>query len=115
MNFPTDGMSLGQMRRLNSSFMRTADLLDDREACEIEPFATHYFELRFAERAFAARLGLPDPYPSLSRAELILALREGYRDLGISSGAHESDLLIKGIEAAAVAQAEQIPGASKRR
>jgi hypothetical protein len=66
-------------------------------------------ERMVAHKAFAERLGLPDPHPdeAWSRSELIDMLNDGYKRFHMTSGPQHTEQLVRDLEAQAVAQAEQ--------
>lgn len=109
--YPMDQVTLGDMRRQEPIlFNRIIDFSDGNDALTV-----HAIEQRVAEKAFAKRLGLPDPYPTyfFNRYDMIAALNDGYKPYGISTGIHQTRQLVRDIEAAAILQADQFKGRSK--
>lgn len=111
--YPSDAVSLGAMRKLEPQLFQNQEL-DELDATGIGIVAAHRFELRLAEKAFASAMSTPDPDPSLSRKDIAETLDEEYRRYGLSSGPHQTELLMKEIENAARQQAARLRGQSGR-
>lgn len=107
--FPSDAITLGQIR-VQEPNLFCPHVLDRLHADEIDAVATHRWELRLAEKAFAEVLGLPNPLPRDDRRGVVQMLNEAYKQYGISSGMHQTRQLVRDIEAAAVEQARKYQG-----
>jgi hypothetical protein len=69
-----------------------------------------FLERIAAHKAFAARLGLPDPHDNWSREELVDILSEEYQEYNVSRGLWHTQMMVRDLEAQAVAQAERYLG-----
>lgn len=103
--FPTDQITLGEMRRREPLLFSHRNLGDIR-ASSIDALATHCWEQYLAEKAFASELKAPDPHPNERRSDIIALLDGAYRAYGISAGFHETRQAAARIEAASHAQAK---------
>jgi len=116
--FPSDKLTLGQVRKLDHS-VNGADVfsssaaLSDARATDIYSIIPIRNEMMLAEKAYAAFLGLPEPSPLVSRADVVRNLRTQWQEDGISSGPHLSTQFIRDIEQAAVRQAQQNLGTGR--
>jgi len=109
--FPSDKVTLGQVRTLDHSVngagvFSSADALSNARATDIYSIIPILNEMKLAEKAYAKSLGLPEPWPLVSRAEVVRLLREQWKEDGISSGEQLSTQYIRDIEQAAVRQAK---------
>ncbi len=75
------------------------------EGARIRELSVHCFERALAQKAFARAAGIPEPYASTRRGELIACLQGAYVELGLSESREASRRLLHDIERAAVAQA----------
>lgn len=110
--FPSDAITLGQMRAREPSLFRPP-VLDRLRAWEIDAIVTHRWELRLAEKAFAEVLGLPNPLPNDDRRSIVEMLNRGYKLFGVSSGIQQTWQLVRDFESAAAEQARGIAGRSR--
>jgi hypothetical protein len=69
-----------------------------------------FMERIAAHKAFAARLGLPDPHDNWDHEELVDVLSEEYENYNVSRGLWHTKLMVRDLEAQAVAQAERYLG-----
>lgn len=104
--FPTDAITLGQMRDKESERFAT----DDFVSGHLQALSTRAIEYVLAEKAFAAALGLPDPVGHWHRAFIVELLGDAYREYGLSAGPHEDEQLARRIEGQAVEQAQRLKG-----
>ncbi len=116
--FPSDKLTLGQVRELDHSVngadvFSSSDKLSDARATDIYSIIPIFNEMRLAEKAYAISLGLADPWPFVPRAEVVRLLHEQWKEDGISSGPHQSTQFIRNIEQAAVRQAKQQLGTGR--
>jgi len=109
MDFPTDRITVAQMRRKEPDLFRHKALMT-QSADAINALATHCWEQFLAEKAFASALSLTDPHPNAPREEIIDALDDGYRAYGLSGGMHETRQLARDIESAATKLAQERGG-----
>ncbi|MCL4211439.1 MAG: hypothetical protein HRU76_09905 [Phycisphaeraceae bacterium] len=87
-------------------------VLDRLGATGIDTIATHRWELRLAEKAFAEVLGLPNPLHDDGRS-LVEMLNRAYKLFGVSSGIQQTWQLVRDFESAAAEQARGIAGRSR--
>ncbi|MCA9281077.1 MAG: hypothetical protein H6812_10655 [Phycisphaeraceae bacterium] len=109
--FPSDAITLGQMRAREPDNFRPGNL-DRIDAKGIDAIATHRWELRLAEKAFAEVLSLPNPLPYDDRRNIVEMLNRAYKLFGVSSGIQQTWQLVRSFEGAAAEQARQISGRS---
>lgn len=107
--FPTDAVTLSQMRQHDPSAF-TYDALTENTAHSIDVLATHCFELILASKTFAKALNLPDPYEGTDRTEIVAMLNEAYKEYGLSTGMQQTRQMARNIEAEAARQAERFGG-----
>jgi hypothetical protein len=107
--FPSDAITLGQMRRHDPEVF-TFDRLTDAHADSIDAVATHGLELVLAERSYARAAGLSDPHPGDNRSETISMLNDAYKEYGLSTGMQQTRQLVREFEAQAARQAENLRG-----
>jgi hypothetical protein len=110
--FPSDKVTLGQARKIDRELNGVGDFsssrrLNNAHAIDILAMIPLTYELELAEKAYAKALGLADPSPLSTRAELVSALRDQWEQYGISSGPQQSTQFIRDIERDAKRQAEQ--------
>jgi hypothetical protein len=110
--FPSDAITLGQMRAREPGLFRPP-ALDRLGATGIDAIATHRWELRLAEKAFAEVLGLPNPIPNDDRRSVVEMLNRAYKLFGVSSGIQQTWQLVRDFESAAAEQARGIAGRSR--
>lgn len=106
MEFPTDRITIGDMRRIDGHLFDAHPALHRVAAISIGALATSSFEHRLAHKAFNQAAGLPDPEPTLDRDEVVAGLSADYQQYGLSGGKRESAELIRKIESAAADQAQ---------
>lgn len=109
MELPSDRITLGQMR-IKEPELFTRESLRAHGLSEAEALSLYSIELRLAERAFASAAGVPDPYPKTSRSWQAEILNEAYVRYGVSRGIHETEELMRSMEAGAAAQGERHRG-----
>lgn len=112
LRFPTDVITLGQMRAREPGLFRP-NAMDRLRAREIDAIVTHRWELRLAEKAFAEVLGLPNPLPNDDRRSVVEMLNRAYKLFGVSSGIQHTWQLVRDFESAAAEQARGIAGRSR--
>jgi hypothetical protein len=103
--FPSDAVTFGQMRKLQPDLFTPEGLVSGRVG-DIVLLSAMYSEHQLAETAFAAALGLQDPHSQFDRRDLILCLNSDYLKYGISTGLQQTYQLVRDFERAAVAQAQ---------
>jgi hypothetical protein len=118
LTYPSDGLSIKNIRSAHPQGFTQEDpaFFEAAHWGDRADFGgTLLVERRIAHKAFAARLGLPDPYPDedWSRSELIEMLTESYQTYGIATGSHQTEQLAREIEAQAVTQAEEFLGRTR--
>ena len=111
-DFPSDKVTLGQARKLDHAMngngvFRSSDILNSVNATDILSVIPLSYEMELAEKIYAKTLGLPDPNPLSTRADLVSILRDEWKEFGISGGSHQSTQMIRDIERAAIIQAKQ--------
>ena len=112
-SFPSDKLTLGQMRKLDQTVSGSGEVfsssekLHDARAAHIHSFIPLSYEMLLAEKAYAKSLGLSEPWPLTSRSELVGLLRQQWEEDGISSGPELSKQFIRDIEQAAIKQAKK--------
>lgn len=102
--FPSDRITFRQIRARNPE-VSVLHELETVPAKDIEAVCNHRWEVMLVEKAFASTLGRADPHPEMDREELIEALNDTYPEYGLSSGLHQTKLLVKELERAAISQA----------
>jgi hypothetical protein len=113
MQFPSDKVTLGQARKIDRElngdgvFSSSHRLNFAHAPTDILAVIPLTYEFELAEKAYAKALGLPDPLPHTTRAELVNDLRREWKQDGISSGPQQSTQFIRDIERDAKRQAEQ--------
>lgn len=109
--FPTDAISLGEMRRRDPQLFTRQALRDD-VVSDSEVLCILGIEMKIAEKAFARGLGRADPYPRPEDQRDVLAeeLNWAYCEFGLSTGMQATRELLRQVEAAAEAQADRIRG-----
>lgn len=110
--FPSDAITLGQMRAREPNLFRPP-VLDQLGATGIDALATHRWELRLAEKAFAEVLGLPNPLEGDDRRSVVEMLNRAFKLFGVSSGIQQTWQLVRDFESAAAEQAREIAGRSR--
>lgn len=103
-DFPTDKLTFGQLRRRAANQAAFANLLQ-AELVDVDAFQVHCFEQTLAAKAVAKTVNAPDPDPTIDQASLISYLDEGYQELGLSTGIQQTRQLIRAIEDAACREA----------
>ncbi len=93
--YPMDRVTFGQVRRHEPRLFARVVHTD----LGTEAMSAHSFEQCVAEKAFAKATGRPDPHPEYSRSELMEALDIAYQGFGLSTGPHQSMMLVQEIEA----------------
>lgn len=109
-DFPTDRLTLGQLRRLQSELWESID----GNLAEVEAISLFDLERTLANKAFALALGIPDPHPEEEWRDAVLMLDRGYQKHGLSTGPHQTQLLVRDFERAAAAQAVSRGGPSPK-
>jgi hypothetical protein len=105
-SLPTDGITLGAMRRAEPHRFERRALEDGLSGTQA--VAILLWEYMLADKAFAQALGGPDPHPNTPRSTITGILDDAYRTYGISNGTETSFQLIRRIEAAAADQAQTL-------
>ena len=105
-DFPSDRITLGQMRKREPNLFERASLEVESPA-QAEGHSLYSIELRLAERAFAAAAGHPLEEGSFDREWYLEVLDDAYQRYGLSSGTHETRELVRAFEAKAAEQAKQ--------
>jgi hypothetical protein len=108
-DFPTDAVTLGQLRRRKPELL-TRDGLTEADLRDLEIAGTIDAEITLAEKAFLKTLGQPYPDPGDTRGVLFRMLNQDYCELGLSTGPNQTRQLMRAIESAAVEQAKGIIG-----
>jgi hypothetical protein len=100
-------------RKEPNAFERHA--LDSGEPAQCDAFAVLSIEIRVAERAFAAALGLPDPYPAeiYAKSDDMRQLNDAYQEYGLSTGIWQTEELVRAVERQATRQAVRHRGESR--
>lgn len=105
-DFPSDRITLGQMRRLEPRLFDAEHLRND-SAAQAEGHSVYSIELRLAQDALDSALGLPASGSGFSREWWVEVLDEAYQRYGVSSGTHQARKLVRAIESAGASQAER--------
>jgi hypothetical protein len=105
-DFPTDRLTLGQLRRFQPEVFETLD----GDVTDIEALPTFDLERALARKSFALALGLPDPHPDDDRQVSIRTLDRDYRRYSLSSGLQSTQQLVREFERAAAEQAKAFGG-----
>lgn len=105
-DFPTDAIRIGDMRRREPHLFRSDGYLRG----ETQALATRAWEHRLAEKAFAMALGLPDPHPNWDARWMRRLIADGYLSLELASGARTAMELARGLEGLARSQAMRLRG-----
>ncbi len=116
MPFPTDRVTISQQRRDQPNLFSEKGLFGSRgfdHAVGLNILATMKSERVLARKAFAAAAGQADPCPDDHRLEVITLLSDDYVRLGISSGIHQTRLLVRDFETKAAQQAKSARGPSR--
>lgn len=110
---PTDRVTLGQMRRREPRLFDSSNTSMYRAE---NAFAIVAFQLEqsLAEKAFAKELKIPEGDSYFDRRRLISLVDDAYRKLGLSTGKHESQEMIKSFEDAARQQARELSGPGRK-
>lgn len=111
-DFPSDKVTVGQMRRLQPESFTQANFVKLR-GDEIPIVSAMCLEEMLAQKAYASAAGLPDPYPDDDRLESIRWLYDEYAQYGLSSGVKHTRELVRGFEKAAVQLAKAALGQSR--
>lgn len=106
MAFPTDAITLGQMRR-NEPYLLDELSTAPGHVATNDAFSTHRYEVMLALKAFASAAGHRDPIQGTSRAEIIEHLSDAYAAFGLVKGECSTKQLIEQVEAQAAQQARQ--------
>ena len=112
--FPSDTITLGVMRhREPHVFEREALAAGEPGYCDA--IALLSIEMRVAERAFAAAIGMPDPYDKdvYPPADDACQLHEAYVEYGLSTGTNQTNEHIRRIERDAAEQAREHGGKAR--
>ena len=110
--FPTDTISFGQLRKVFPESFTLDGVLNGRPQ-DIIPTSTLHLEMTLAEKAFAASAGIPDPHPEDDRLVAIAMLNEDYCRFGISTGLQQTRQLVTAFERQASLQASSAKGRSR--
>jgi hypothetical protein len=116
MLFPSDRITVSQMRRDQPNLFSEKGLFGPRgynHVLNLNFRATMNSERILARKAFAAAAGQADPCPDNDRLELIMLLSDDYKRFGISSGIHQTRLLVREFETVATQQAKGARGPSR--
>jgi hypothetical protein len=111
LEFPSDAITLGRMRR-KEPYLFSLAALDRVGLANIDVASVLRREIMIAEKSFDKALRRPDPFPdgSSHRDVLIEDLKEAYQEYGLASGDKSALELIRRLEAAAAAQAVEWQG-----
>lgn len=116
MLFPSDRVTISLQRRDQPDLFSEKGLFGPRgfdHAVVMNILATMDSERILARKAFAAAAGQVDPCPDDDRLELITLLNDDYVRLGISSGIHQTRLLVRDFETIAARQVTADRGRSR--
>jgi hypothetical protein len=109
-SFPTDRITLGQLRREEPAVFTSSHLLEGH-LTDIGALSTLHVEITLAEKAFAKAAGRPDPHRDDNRRELIRLLDHDYRAYGMSAGLRSTQELVRAFESLAAKQGRtHLPG-----
>jgi hypothetical protein len=111
--FPSDAITLGQMRRHDPEAFSSFSRLMNARADEIDAIGTHGMELVLAESAFARAAGVSDPHAQHWQEEYRSLLNDAYKEYGLSTGIQQTRQLVREFEAQAARQAENLRGRSR--
>lgn len=106
LTFPSDKVTVGQIRRVQPSLFSPAKAGGDN----VYALAVLSAELLLAEKAYAEAAGLPEPWPAWPRKGLIESLQEDYQRYGLSSGVKQTLELVRRFEQDAANQAHDRHG-----
>ena len=107
LSFPTDSLTLAQIRRFEGTRAASARTFLDEGLGTLNIASILNSEIVLAEKAYAKALREPDPRPFHIRSEMIDLINDDYKQLGISSGHHQTRQLIRDLEQAASDQANK--------
>lgn len=96
--FPTDQITLGQMRKQQPELLQNDRAMLDRHPADVEIINAARIEHILARKAWASALGLPDPDEFRDRKEELQYLTEVYKEYGIASGPKHTEELVKAFE-----------------
>ena len=96
--FPTDRITLGDMRRTEPGIMLNERALLDRHPVNIDAIAAAQIEHILALKAWAAASGRSDPKPLRSRRGSIEFLAQVYKDYGLATGRRQTEELVRRFE-----------------
>jgi hypothetical protein len=97
LRFPTDGVTLSEMRRVDP-WVFDMEPADPSRLATTTVFGAHRIEIVLAQRAFARAAGRTPSDGWGPRDDLVSVLNCAYRSLGISRGLHQTRELVRGIE-----------------
>lgn len=104
--FPTDSITLGQMRRHEPYLLDELSTSGGHLAAN-DAFATHRYEVMLALKAYATAIGKPDLLPDTSQPEIVAHLSSAYAAFDLGKGELSIRELVKSIETQAIHQAAQ--------
>ena|SRR5579883_1144506 len=105
LSFPSDRLTIKALRLAEPQLFATDNPVDlDKTFAHSDFSSMLSWERVVARQAYKAALGQPDP-DAEERGELVDMLTEHYRDYGLSSGPHQTEQLVREIEAQASGQA----------
>jgi hypothetical protein len=107
--FPGDSVTLGDMRAEQPREFGNPDCRH-WHMDQVEAMHMLFDQVILAEKAYAKAIGRPDPHPDTSRQWLYSRLNSDYKKYGISKGVQTTRVLLRGVEAAAEAQAKEYLG-----
>lgn len=107
--FPSDKITLGSIRKREVKQYADGQLLAHAETSNIDAFVLHQLEVFFAAKAFAKAAGQPEPFPEWSSHDLRASIVEGHAEYSLSAGRRASLELLRRIETDAAAQAQRDP------
>lgn len=97
--FPSDRLTLGQIRRQEPEIMTSHRQMGDRHPADIDALDACRMEHILAKKVWAKVVGMPDPHPRHIRREEVDNLSHIYKRYGISKGKLETNEIIRRFEA----------------
>ncbi len=96
--FPTDRITLGQMRRLEPGLMTSGREMANQHLINADAICTMAIEQRLAKQAWAQAIGMPGVDRLDEREDDLAHLNEIYTMYGLSSGENQTQEMVRRFE-----------------
>lgn len=100
-SFPTDQLTVADMRKDQPDILNSHRALIDSRADDVYVLSTLRSEVMLAKKAWAKAIGAPEPWAVLPRRDLVTDLNHMYMRYGLSTGRKQTEELVRRFEAEA--------------